>query len=688
MRSFIADPLRTKPTAMEALMISRSLDVPLHPRFTYFWEQISLDDFQRLREKLLSANFSFNGAIPIEMTVTDDDELRSLLEKLCIPHGIKNGRIVLYEDAAILSACLNLRAEENLIPPEGDVYDAIEKMSGIKVERKAGVFVGTRMGRPEKARRREMKPLVHSLFPVGMAGGARRDLVEAVKTRRMVSVEITRRRCPNCSEITWSSMCRKCNVTTVVESICPICGRTQSLATCPMCKARTISYSKRAVNIKDIFDEACKRLGTQSTVDVVKGVKALMSEGRIPEPIEKGLIRAKWGLSVFKDGTIRFDVTNAVLSHFRPSEIGVPLDRLRDLGYEMDHEGKPIVKDEQLCPLYVQDVIIPKTGAEYLVKAAKFVDELLMKFYNLPAYYDARSKADLVGHLVVGLSPHTSVGVLGRIVGFTELSVCLAHPLWHAAKRRDCDGDEDSLSLALDVLLNFSKSFLPGRIGGMMDAPLLLTLTVNPSEVARQAFNVEVVDVLPAAFFEETERHADPKIVNDFIDTLSHRVGMEEQLQPIGFTHDVRDLNDCNRESSYKKLESMSDKVREQLGLAEVVKAADAREVAKRLLSTHFMRDLTGNLRAFSAQKLRCTKCNTKYRRVPLSGACTKCGGKISLTVHRRSIEKYLEVAENLVDRYSIGAYHKQRLKLIRDEIASLFAETTEKDQMVLGDFA
>jgi DNA polymerase II large subunit len=156
----------------------------------------------------------------------------------------------------------------------------------------------------------------------------------------------------------------------------------------------------------------------------------------------------------------------------------------------------------------------------------------------------------------------------------------------------------------------------------------------------------------------------------------------------MGFTHDVRDLNNCNRESYYKKLESMSDKVREQLALAEVVKAADAKEVAKRLLSTHFMRDLTGNLRAFSAQKLRCSKCNTRYRRVPLSGACTKCGGGISLTVHRRSIEKYLQVAENLVDRYDMGTYHKQRLKLIRDEIASLFTETGEKDQMVLADFA
>jgi len=160
------------------------------------------------------------------------------------------------------------------------------------------------------------------------------------------------------------------------------------------------------------------------------------------------------------------------------------------------------------------------------------------------------------------------------------------------------------------------------------------------------------------------------------------------ELQPLGFTHEVTDLNSCNKESVYKKLGSMSEKVHEQLNLAEKIRAVDAAEVAKRLLSTHFMRDLTGNLKAFSTQKLRCTKCNARYRRAPLCGKCTKCGGKIVLTVHKGSIEKYLEVAENLVDRYSIGEYYRQRLRLIKDEIASLFVDTKEKEQMVLGDFA
>lgn len=147
----------------------------------------------------------------------------------------------------------------------------------------------------------------------------------------------------------------------------------------------------------------------------------------------------------------------------------------------------------------------------------------------------------------------------------------------------------------------------------------------------------------------------------------------------MGFTHLIGDINSGNLESAYKKLGTMLDKVTAQLKLAETVRAVDAGEVAKRVLSTHFMRDLTGNLKAFAGQRFRCTKCNSKFRRVPLKGICTRCGGKLSLTVYKGSVEKYLTVAQDLVKRYNLGAYHEQRLLLLRDEIKSLFSEPEEK---------
>jgi DNA polymerase II large subunit len=212
-----------------------------------------------------------------------------------------------------------------------------------------------------------------------------------------------------------------------------------------------------------------------------------------------------------------------------------------------------------------------------------------------------------------------------------------------------------------------------------MDAPILLTIGIKPSEIARQAFNVETVERLPLRFFDETLRRSDPKALTDLIETVHTRLGSTAVLDSLGFTHRIGDVNTGNLESSYKKLGSMVDKVTAQLRLAESIRAVDAGEVAKRVLSTHFMRDLTGNLKAFAGQRFRCTKCNSKFRRVPLKGACTRCGGKLSLTVYKGSVEKYLTIAQDLVKRYKLGAYHEQRLVLLRAEIESLFSEQEEK---------
>jgi DNA polymerase II large subunit len=425
--------------------------------------------------------------------------------------------------------------------------------------------------------------------------------------------------------------------------------------------------------------------------EVVKGVKGLMSGSRCPEPLEKGILRATHDLSMFKDGTVRFDATNAPLTHFRPAEIGVTMEKLRELGYETDADGNSLENSNQVVPIEPQDIIVNDSCGDYFVRVSNFIDDLLTRFYDLPSFYNAKTRDDLIGHLVIGLSPHTSVGIVGRIIGFTKARVCFAHPFWHASKRRDCDGDEDSVTLALDVLLNFSKSFLPSRIGGIMDAPLLLTVVMKPTEIARQAFNLEAVSTFPVRFFEEASRNADPKTVADLIEVVVHRLESDQILQPIGFTHEIGDINTGTHESAYTQLPTMVDKMAAQLNLAEKIRAVVAADVARRVLSTHLMRDLIGNLRAFSTQRMRCMKCNAKFRRPPLRGVCPKCGGKIAMTVYRGTIEKYLDLARDLVRRYDLGTYNAQRLLLLQEELKSLFREESEesqeKKQPALADF-
>ena len=105
----------------------------------------------------------------------------------------------------------------------------------------------------------------------------------------------------------------------------------------------------------------------------------------------------------------------------------------------------------------------------------------------------------------MGLAPHTCVGIIGRIIGFTDLNVIFAHPFWHSAKRRDCDGDEDCIIMALDAFLNFSKEYLPDQIGGIMDSPIFTITNLNPSEVQRQAHEFDVTEIYPKEFYNKTE---------------------------------------------------------------------------------------------------------------------------------------------------------------------------------------
>ena len=152
--------------------------------------------------------------------------------------------------------------------------------------------------------------------------------------------------------------------------------------------------------------------------------------------------------------------------------------------------GAPLERDDQVLEMFPQDFIVAANAKEFFLRTAAFIDDLLVRFYGMPAFYNVRTPEDLVGHLICALAPHTSGGVLSRIIGWADCSGGYAHPLFHAAKRRNCDGDEDAIMLLMDGLLNFSRDILPANRGGQMDA-LVLTTRLNPTEVDKEALNVD-----------------------------------------------------------------------------------------------------------------------------------------------------------------------------------------------------
>jgi DNA polymerase II large subunit len=680
LKDFVDNPFCIKPTAKEAISFSVHLGVPLHPSFTFSWTSLSaVQDIEQLKNWLSSSEVTSGDGVACKIVGPLNQTIVASLRKIFAPHKIVNEQIVLEgEDAAAFAFSLGFGTDKQIdIVQTATVLDALSLLSGVKIKDKAPTYVGGRMGRPEKAKRREMKPLVHVLFPVSLAGGSHRDLLEAAK-QSSVFVQMVKRKCPNCKSYTARIKCPSCGSDTVVENSCPRCGKPLKDNVCPVCKTNAVQYQRQAINFKDLVDAACHSLG-YSAPKQLRGVKGLTN-------LEKGILRAKYELSVYKDGTIRFDATNAPLTHFTPAEIGVPLEKIRQLGYTYDTHGADLTDPNQVCELRVQDVVVPWRAGEYFIQIAAFIDDLLIRVYKQPPYYNVKKPQDLVGHLIFGLAPHTCACILGRIVGFTDRNVIYAHPIWHSAKRRDCDGDEDAIMLALDTLINFSRIYLPAQIGGIMDAPILLIPFVNTKEVQRQAHDFDVDASYPLEFYEKTWEKGESRSISSIMDVISHRLGTEAQLEGFQYTTPVTNINLGNANSAYKEFKSMTDKLNMQLELGSRIDAVDVRRVALKVLTTHLIRDIAGNLRAFSTQSFRCKSCNKKFRRLPLKGKCPFCGGKLALTVYQGNIEKYLVAAQQLVDKYGLPTYYTQRMVLIKEEIASMFDNKKPK-QACLADF-
>jgi DNA polymerase II large subunit len=687
LKGFLDDPFRNKPTAKEAILISLHVGVPLHPAHTFFWSSLSMaQEVGVLRNWLSSSEITMDDGVACRIVGEVNQDVVASLRKIFAPHKMLNGKILMDgEDAVAFAFCLGYGTHKmDETARTATVIEILSRLSGVQVKDKAPTYVGGRMGRPEKAKRREMKPLVHVLFPVSLAGGTHRDLLEAAKQDH-VFVEMIKRKCPNCKTYTMRVKCPNCGCETVTEKSCPRCGRAVKEDFCPTCRTDAVQYQRQSVNFKDLLDDACKTLG-YSNPKLLRGVKGLINKDKTPEIIEKGILRARYDLSVYKDGTIRFDATNAPLTHFTPAEVGVPVEKIRRLGYVYDTHGVPLTDPNQVCELRIQDVVIPWKAGDYFIQIAAFIDDLLIRVYKLPPYYNAKKPEDLVGHLIFGLAPHTCACILGRIVGYTDRNVIYAHPIWHSAKRRDCDGDEDAVMLALDTLLNFSRVYLPAQIGGIMDAPILLIPFVNTKEVQRQAHDFDVDQTYPAEFYLKTWEKGEARTVSSIMDVISHRLGTEAQFEGFQYTTPVTNINLGNANSSYKEFKTMIEKLDMQLGLGEKIDAVDVKRVALKVLTTHFLRDIAGNLRAFSTQGFRCKSCNKKFRRLPLKGKCPFCGGKLTLTVYRGGIEKYLVPAQQLIDKYDLPDYYTQRLDLIKEEIASMFDNNKPK-QAKLFDF-
>jgi len=680
------------PTPEEALAWADDYDAPLHPAYTYLWHDVGVEAFEQLAAAVT------DGAVTGDVLVIESDAaVAGTLETLLVEHTQTADAIRIPAFRPLLRQLGvddGLRRTWDRLPESARTYDdgdnavrAADAVAPFRVRERAPTRVGNRMGRPEKSESRELSPAVHTLFPIGEAGGSQRSVGEAARTRTdagrgVIEARVGDRVCPDCGGHTHELQC-ECGAHTEPYYECRECEQVcepdeSGRVVCDRCDREVESPREFTIDLNETLATALDDIGErEGAFEMLKGVKGLSSADKTPEPLGKGVLRAKHGVSAFKDGTVRYDMTDLPVTAVRPAELDVTADHFRQLGYETDVDGEPLRHDDQLVELKVQDIVLSDGAAQHTMRTADFVDDLLEQFYDLEPFYEVNERDDLIGELVFGMAPHTSAAVVGRVVGFTSAAVGYAHPYFHAAKRRNCDGDEDCVMLLLDGLLNFSETFLPDQRGGKMDAPLVMSSRIDPTEIDDEAHNVDIVDQYPREFYEATREQADPETVDVQIaeDTLE----TADQYHGFDHTHDTTDIHMGPSLSAYKTLGSMMDKMDAQLELSRTLRAVDETDVAERVIEYHFLPDLIGNLRAFASQETRCLDCGEKYRRMPLSGACRECGGDVNLTVHRGSVNKYMDTAKEVAAEFGCREYTKQRLEILDKSLASIFENDNNK---------
>ena len=662
-----------------AYNVSKILDIPLHPKFTYYWNTSNFDLYKELVTALKEGEYK-DGAFYLK-----NFKAKRSLELLGVPHT--NGDVIKVsgEHANFMNFMkkFDFTFDDSKSPLEN-----INLSLDVKIEDKLGTFIGSRMGRPEKAKMRKLTGSPHGLFPVGEQGGRMRS-VQSALTAGYIEAPIQMFKSKSSGK---NTPLRVDEPYAKVNDLIYYDREGNEIGNPDSFKEEDIrQYNFSRIDIKELVKYSKNLLGTGIIPDMIKGVRGTTNDNKVAEYFPKALLRAKHDISVNKDGTIRYDCSEMPLTHFTPREVGASVKRLKRIGYKKDINGEPLKSEDQVLELKVQDVVLPcapdaleDPADVVLTRTANFIDEALVKIYGQKPYYNLKSREDLIGHLICGLAPHTSAGIVGRIVGFSKTQGFYAHPYVHAAMRRDCDGDEACFLLLLDGFLNFSKSYLPSSRGSTMDAPLVLTSKILPTEVDDNIFNFGSAWSYNLDFYKACKEYKMPWEVK--VPVISTALGTKDQYENIGYTHPTTNMNDGVLISAYKLLPSMAEKVEKQMDLAVKLRAVDQTDVAKLTIDKHFIRDTKGNLRKFSLQQFRCVACNEKYRRPPLKGKCVTCGGKIIFTISQGSVIKYMEISLMLANKYNIDDYTKQVLMLTQKRIDQVFGKEKEK-QLGLADF-
>ncbi len=261
-----------------AIDLSKTFDVPLHPSFIFYWSQINKEEFLALLDWLQAGRIS--GKLILPWNKSEQERFQKgkrALELLGAEHEVATENVILKEDES-KALLTNLGINYQLVNKENyfideeinhigkeikeqeteKVLELINLISKFKIKDKAGSFIGSRMGRPEKAKLRKLIGSPNVLFPVGYEGGRLRSVNEAVEVGN-IKADFPIYFCKKCGKETIYFICEECGEECALLNYCPECQQKFPGQKCPE-HGKSQSYVSKRVDSKYYFNNAVKKL--------------------------------------------------------------------------------------------------------------------------------------------------------------------------------------------------------------------------------------------------------------------------------------------------------------------------------------------------------------------------------------------------------------------------------------------
>jgi DNA polymerase II large subunit len=644
----------------KTIEFSKINNLPFYPDLHPLVDYINYQEYKDLRNSLLKTNLiNFNL----------DSKSLDLIQTLGLLYNFDNiTKKYSFTHPLVVSNFFLLDKSDLDYSKYTTIQDIVNSNSNIKIDHKGLNILDCRVGRVESAVVSEVKPKIHGLYEIGSLNLPVNIVNKVLDKNLKLKAKLRARFCQVCNKVTYKPYC--CSKSTKYLSGESSDQEIQIIedplqATSFLTKTFEFDFSQ---DFLQAFNNLNQSLGDYTIKVSNKTVYGIYEF----QAIEKIILRAKYDISAWKDGTSRYTFSNLTLTHFRPIEIHTQIKELKHLGYTHDINGIELTDINQVLELRPQDIIVNYASLVYFYKVTKFIDQLLVKFYGSKPFYNIFSPLKLIGHYFLGQSPHTCAAVACRVIGYTKhTNVLYGHPIFHCAKRRNCDGDGDTLLLLGDTLLNFSQAFMRRGNGAKMNIPLMISKNIFLSEVDKECRNLDFYSEYPLEFYQGFDPLSieNPKILQNKKDQEINNLNM-------GYTTETNLIELDNDYNAYKKIHITKQKLQEQFKLCKSIRNLKNQTIVfEKVLKTHLIPDIVGNIRSYLKQNLRCGKCKTSYRAPTLNGLCRFCKTPLKLTVYPNSVKKYMPYVDMISKLYELDLFTKQKINLFKRELQEIFIQ-------------